>query len=130
MPEDKVKKVEKIKEDIVNKIKKAKTDALPMPNTNEELDDRPEAKNLIGIYSSLSNVNLDDTITKFSGKNFSEFKEDLSQVLVDKISPISNEINKLMKDKMFLDKILKDGCDKANEIASKKMKKIQEIVGF
>ena len=119
-----------LKEDIVNKIKKAKTDALPMPNTNEELDDRPEAKNLIGIYSSLSNVNLDDTITKFSGKNFSEFKQDLSQVLVDKICPISNEIDKLMKDKMFLDKILKDGCDKANEIASKKLKEIQEIVGF
>ena len=119
-----------IKEDIVNKIKKAKTDALPMPNTNEELDNRPEAKNLIGIYSSLSNVSLDETITKFSGKNFSEFKEDLSQVLVDKIIPISNEIKKLKKDNIFLDKILKDGCDKANEIASKKMRKIHEIVGF
>ncbi len=119
-----------LKEDIVNKIKKAKTDTLPMPNTNEELDNRPEAKNLIGIYSSVSNVNLDETIAKFSGKNFSEFKEDLSQVLVDKIIPISNEIKKLKKDNIFLDKILKDGCDKANEIASKKMKKIHEIVGF
>ena len=119
-----------LKEDIVNKIKKAKTDTLPMPNTNEELDNRPEAKNLIGIYSSVSNVNLDETIAKFSGKNFSEFKEDLSQVLVDKIIPISNEIKKLKKDNIFLDKILKDGCDKANEIASKKMRKIHEIVGF
>ena len=119
-----------LKEDIVNKIKKAKTDTLPMPSTNEELNSRPEAKNLIGIYSSISNINLDETIAKFSGKNFSEFKEDLSQVLVDKIIPISNEIKKLKKDKIFLDKILKDGCDKANEIASKKMKKIQEIVGF
>ena len=119
-----------LKEDIVNKIKKAKTDTLPMPNTNEELDNRPEAKNLIGIYSSVLNVNLDETIAKFSGKNFSEFKEDLSQVLVDKIIPISNEIKKLKKDNIFLDKILKDGCDKANEIASKKMRKIHEIVGF
>ena len=119
-----------LKEDIVNKIKKAKTDTLPMPNTNEELNNRPEAKNLIGIYSSVSNVNLDETIAKFSGKNFSEFKEDLSQVLVDKIIPISNEIKKLKKDNIFLDKILKDGCDKANEIASKKMRKIHEIVGF
>ena len=119
-----------MREDIVNKIKKAKTDTLPMPNTNEELDNRPEAKNLLGIYSSISNVDLDKTITKFSGKNFSEFKVDLSQVLVEKIIPISNEIKKLMKDKIFLDKILKDGCDRANEIASKKMKKIHEIVGF
>ena len=119
-----------LKEDIVNKIKKAKTDTLPMPNTNEELDNRPEAKNLIGIYSSVSNVNLDETIAKFSGKNFSEFKEDLSQVLVDKIIPISNEIKKLKKDKIFLDKILKDGCDKANEIASKKLREIHKIVGF
>ena len=119
-----------LKEDIVNKIKKAKTDTLPMPSTNEELNSRPEAKNLIGIYSSISNINLDETIAKFSGKNFSEFKEDLSQVLVDKIIPISNEIKKLKKDNIFLDKILKDGCDKANEIASKKMRKIHEIVGF
>ena len=115
---------------IVNKIKKAKTDSLPMPSNKEELENRPEAKNLIGIYSSLGEVKLDEAINEFSGKKFSDFKENLSQVLVDKISPISKEINRLLVEKKFLDEILDDGCEKAHKIASQKIKKIHEIVGF
>ncbi len=115
---------------IINKIKKAKTDALPMPATLGELENRPEAKNLIGIYSSLNGLTLDNSIKEFSGKNFSEFKEKLSQVLIDKISPISKEIKKLLSEKNYIDQILDEGCQKANEIASKKLKKIHEIVGF
>ena len=115
---------------IINKIKKAKTDPLPMPSSNEELDKRHEAKNLIGIYSSLTDIKLEKTINEFSGKNFSEFKEKLSQVLVEKISPISKEISKLLAEESFLDSILLEGSEKANKIASKKMKKIHEIVGF
>ena len=118
------------KDQIINKIKKAKTDTLPMPSDIKELDKRPEAKNLLGIYSSLSNSSLDISLKKFSGKNFSEFKENLSQILIDKITPISNEINKLLNDKSYLDKILTDGCIRAGDIASKKIKKIHEIVGF
>ena len=118
------------KDQIINKIKKAKTDTLPLPATSADLEKRPEAKNLMSIYSSIMDVNLDDTINKFSGKNFSEFKENLSDVLIDKIIPISNEIKKLLKEKSFLDQILDSGCQKADEIASKKVKKIQEIMGF
>ncbi len=118
------------KDQIINKIKKAKTDTLPMPSDVKELGKRPEAKNLLGIYSSLSNSSLDISLKKFSGKNFSEFKENLSQILIDKIIPISNEINKLLNDKSYLDKILTDGCIRAENIASKKIKKIHEIVGF
>ena len=118
------------KELIINKIKKAKTDPLPIPMTIEELNKRPEAKNLIGIYSSLSKLNLEKIINQFSGKNFSEFKENLSEVLVDKISPISYEIKKLLKEKSYLDDILLEGCKKADNIASEKIKKIHEIVGF
>ena len=115
---------------IINKIKKAKTDPLPMPSSNEELDKRHEAKNLIGIYSSLTDTKLEKSINEFSGKNFSEFKEKLSQVLVEKISPISKEISKLLAEESFLDSILLEGSEKANKIASKKIKKIHEIVGF
>ena len=118
------------KNEITNKIKKAKTDPLSMPSSLEELSTRPEAKNLIGIYSSLSGTTFEKTIYEFSGKNFSKFKENLSQVLVDKISPISNEINKLLNEKTYLEEILSEGCKKANEIASKKIKKIHEILGF
>ena len=118
------------KDQIINKIKKAKTDPLPMPSTIEELTNRHEAKNLLGIYSSLTGLSLDKLILEFSGKNFSEFKEKLSQVLVDKIIPISSEIKRLLKDKKYLDKILLEGSKKAEDIASKKLNKIHEIVGF
>ena len=118
------------KDEIINKIKKAKTDPLPMPSSPEELEKRPEAKNLIGIYSSITETSLEKNIQEFSGKNFSEFKEALSQVLVDKINPISIEIKKLINEKSFLDKILLEGCQKANKFASEKLKKIHEIVGF
>ena len=115
---------------IINKIKKAKTDSLPLPATITELEKRPEAKNLMGIYSSLTNSNLEKSIMKFSGKNFSEFKESLSQVLVEKIIPISKEIKKLLNEKKYLDTILLEGFEKAGQIASKKVKKIHDIVGF
>ena len=75
-------------------------------------------------------VNLEDTINKFSGKNFSELKENLSQVMIDKIYPISLEIKKLLSEKKYLDKILLEGTQKADKIASEKVKKIQELVGF
>ena len=118
------------KDQIINKIKKAKTDTLPLPETVAELEKRPEAKNLIGIYSSLVNKSLEKSIVEFSGKNFSEFKEKLSQVLVEKITPISYEIRKLLDEKEYLDTILLKGCEKADKIASKKVNKIHEIVGF
>ena len=117
-------------DEIINKIRKAKTDPLPMPSNDDDLNKRPEAKNLIGIYSSLTGLTLEKSIDEFSGKNFSEFKEKLSQVLVEKISPISKEISKLLSEKNFLDSILLDGYEKANKIASNKIKKIHEIVGF
>ena len=118
------------KKEIINKIKKAKTDSLPLPSSITELEKRPEAKNLIGIYASLINSNLEKTVKEFSGKNFSEFKESLSQVLVEKINPISDEIKKLLNERKYLDAILLEGFEKADEIASKKIKKIHEIVGF
>ena len=118
------------KDQILNKIKKAKTDSLAIPSTVKELDNRPEARNLIGIYSSLVNSTLENSIQDFNGKNFSEFKDKLSQIIIDKIGPISNEIKRLLKDKSYLDKILDDGCKKADSIASIKIKKIRDIVGF
>ena len=115
---------------IVNKIKKAKTDPLPLPSSLDELRERPEAKNLLGIYSSLLNSTMSKSISEFEGKNFSEFKEKLSEVLAEKMDPISKEIKKLMNEKRFLDEILLDGYKKAYEISSLKIKKMHEIIGF
>ena len=118
------------KDQIINKIKKAKTDPMPMPNNLTEIDERLEAKNLLGIYASLTNSTLEKSIENFAGKNFSEFKEKLSEILVNKIEPISVEIKKLLADQKYLDQILLEGVEKANSIASKKIERIKEIVGF
>ena len=101
-----------------------------MPKGIKELESRLEAKNLLGIFASLSNSTLETSIENFAGKNFSEFKQELSELLVDKIVPISDEINKLLQDQSYLDSILLDGVEKANKIASKKIKNIKETVGF
>ena len=118
------------KDEIVNKIKKAKTDNSPLPSDDKKLSERPEVENLLGIYSSLNNQTLSDTINQFGGKNFSEFKEKLSDLVVEKISPISDEINKLKKDSNFIDKILEEGAEKADKITSKKVKEMKKILGF
>ncbi len=118
------------KDEIINKIKKAKTDDQLMPESAKNLDSRPEVENLLGIYSSLKNQSLEKSITEFKRKNFSEFKEKLSDIIVDKIEPISKEIKKLLDDKNYLDKILLDGSNKASKIASKKINEIRQLVGF
>ena len=118
------------KDQIANKIKKAKTDNNPLPSDDKNLSKRPEVENLLGIYSSLSNQSLKTSINQFSGKNFSDFKEKLAEVVVEKISPISVEINKLQKDVSYIDKILKEGGNKANLIASNKVKEMKKIIGF
>jgi len=118
------------KDQIINKIKKAKTDPLPLPGAINNLAERPEAENLLGIYSSLKNQNLEKSITEFNGKNFSEFKEKLSEALIERIEPISKEIKKLLEDQKFLDSVLLEGSEKADKIASKKMKEMKELVGF
>ena len=118
------------KDVIFNKIKKAKTDPMPMPKEIKDLNKRPEAENLLGIYSSLRNQKLENSVNEFAGKQFSEFKEKLSQALIEKIDPISKEIKKLLNDKKYLDEILVKGSEKADKIASKKIKEIKELVGF
>ena len=118
------------KDEISNKIKKAKTDPLPIPSKLNDLSQRPEAANLLGIYSSLKNQNLEKSINEFNGKNFSDFKGKLSEILIEKIEPISKEIKKLLKDEKYLDGILLEGSQKADEIASKKIREIKELVGF
>ena len=115
---------------IVNKIKKAKTDSMPMPSIKEDLNKRSETDNLLGIYSSLSNQDLEQSKNEFNGKNFSEFKEKLSDLLVEKISPISKEIKRLLNDAKYLDNILLEGSQKADRMASVKIKEIKKIIGI
>ena len=87
-------------------------------------------QNLLGIYSSLSNQNIDKTKGDFEGKNFSEFKEKLSEILSERIDIISKKIRDLLKDEKYLDKILYKGAEKANNLAKKKVNEMKNLVGF
>jgi len=118
------------KDQIVNKIKKAKTDTESLPSTDKDIRKRPEVENLLGIYSSMKNQSLLETINEFSGKNFSHLKERLADIVVEKISPISSEIKKLQNDPKFIDNVLYEGAKKADEIAKKKVKEMKKIIGF
>ena len=118
------------KDQIINKIRKAKTDSLSLPDNNKDLEKRPEAKNLIGIYSSLNDQDVNVTIEEFSGKNFSDLKNKLSELTVEKIYPISKEINKIKEDEKFIDQVLSEGSINANEISSKKINNMKKIIGF
>ena len=117
-------------DEIKKKIKKAKTDSLPIPETKEDLKDRPEALNLLNIYSSINNLELEKTLTEMAGKDFSNFKKNLTDALIATICPIGKKINDLNKDKSYLNKILIEGADKARKIADNNLNKIKEIVGF
>ena len=118
------------KDQIVNKIKKAKTDPNLLPSTDKDFQKRPELENLLGIYSSMKSQSLLESINEFSGKNFSDLKEKLTEIIVENITPISNEINKLQKDSKFIDDVLYECAQKAEEISSKKVKEIKKIIGF
>ena len=115
---------------IDQKIKKAKTDALPIPSNLSELKNRYEAANLLSIYASVNNIEVNQVLKEFGGKNFSTFKSKLSESVIEKISPISKEINKLLKDTSFLNDVLKNGAIKANLIAKKNINEIYKILGL
>ena len=118
------------KDQIINKIKKAKTDNLSMPTSKDELRNRPEINNLVEIYSSFTDENLVKSLNNLNGKSFSDLKNLISEILVEQIEPIGKKINELLKDRDYLDKILLEGSIKANNIADKKVKELKEIIGL
>ena len=118
------------KEDIIKKIKKAKTDSVPIPDNERELKDRPEALNLLSIYGDITGNNLSEVLKEMSGKEFSHVKTKLSEALIETICPIGRKISELMKDKVHLEGVLKKGKEKASIKSEENLKKIRDIVGF
>ena len=117
-------------DEINKKIKKAKTDSLPIPGSIEELKNRPEALNLLNIYSFITNSDLEKILENMAGKDFSKFKNELSDALVATICPIGKKIKELKNDRKYLMRILKEGSNKAGIIAKENLDKVKEIVGF
>jgi len=117
-------------DEINKKIKKAKSDSGPIPNNLKSLEKKPEALNLLTIYSELSKSNLEDTLKEMAGKEYSFLKTKLAEILISEITPIGKEIKKLLDDKSHLKQVLKKGSEKASIIAEENLKNIRDIVGL
>ena len=118
-------------EDEINKkIKKAKSDSEPIPEGTKLLQKKPEALNLLTIYSDLTKNSLEKTVSEMAGKDYSHLKTKLAEVLINEITPVRKEIQKLLKDKTHLKNILKKGTEKANIIAEENLKIIRDKVGL
>ena len=115
---------------IEKKIKKAKTADTPMPDTNEDVSKLLEVNNLLNIFSGFSEIDKSELIEKYKGQNFSNFKNNLAEVIIEHIKPISKEIDKLMSDKAYLNQIISSGAEKASEKANVTIKEVYDIVGF
>ena len=117
-------------DEISKKIKKAKSDSEQIPNNLKLLENKPEALNLINIYSEISKTSLEKVLNEMSGKEYSFLKTKLTELLISEITPVGKEIAKLLRDKSHLMKILEKGREKANIIAEENLKNIREKVGL
>ena len=115
---------------IAKKFRKAKTDPDALPSEVDGLADRPEAENLVGLFAALADSSKQDVLSDFGGFEFSKFKPALTELAIDKIAPIAEEMRRLQSDTSEIDAILKNGSDRAREIASQTMEEVKEIVGF
>jgi tryptophanyl-tRNA synthetase len=115
---------------IVQKIRKARTDPLPLPESEKELEGRPEAENLINIYAALADETREQVIGRFAGQQFSGFKNELAELTVAKISPITAEMRRLMGDPAEIDRILKTGAHRASAIAAPIVSEVKRMVGL
>ena len=112
------------------KIQKAKTDPFELPSAKEELVNRPEAENLLGIYATLANQSIEKTLEQFSGSDFKKLKDALSDILISELEPINKEIKKLLDEEAYIIQILRKGSERADNISRPILEKTREIVGF
>jgi len=117
-------------DDIIKKIKKAKSDSSPIPDNLKDLETKHEALNLINIYSDLTNTSLEQAVNELKGKEYSYLKNKLSEILVEVICPVGKKIRELLDDKSYLEKVLKEGTEKARILAEYNLKEIRNAVGF
>ena len=115
---------------IAKKIRKAKSDPDALPSSQEELADRAEAANLLGIYAALADMPLSDAVSRFAGAQYSVLKNELAELAVEKIAPIGAEMVRLNNDPGHVDALLADGAARARAIAAPVMADVKKLVGF
>jgi len=117
-------------DDIARKIKKATSDSELLPGNPKDLLNRPEAKNLLGIYAALSSQSFNQICSEFEGKQFSDFKNALTDIAVSVLGPIGAEMSRLMSDPSYLDEVLRDGAERSRIISDEVLSEVYEIIGF
>jgi tryptophanyl-tRNA synthetase len=115
---------------IAQKIRKAKTDPEPLPHEEKDLEHRPEADNLVGIYAALAEVSKAQVLAQFGGAQFSAFKAALIDLLVGKLASLNAEMRRLIADPAYIDQVLADGAGRAQALAGETMRAVKDIVGF
>lgn len=115
---------------LAQKIRKAKTDAERLPATAQALEGRPEAQNLVGIYAALMDLSRDQVCAEFEGKGFGDFKKALTEVVVDKVAPITEEMARLMNDPAYIDAVLREGGERAQALAEPTLAEVKRAVGY
>lgn len=115
---------------IARKIRKARTDSEPLAGSPDGLEARPEARNLVGIFAALSDSSAAEICTRYEGAQFSAIKQDLIELAVEKLGPVTAEMNRLVKDPAYVEKVLADGAEKARGLAEVNLQEVHDIVGF
>jgi tryptophanyl-tRNA synthetase len=115
---------------IAGKIRKARTDAEALPETPEGLQGRAEARNLVGIYAALAGITDQEVLTKFAGQGFGAFKPALAEVAVEALRPVGEKMRRLMNDPAEIDRVLKQGAERAAEVAEQTVAEVKDLVGF
>ena len=122
--------IKSCKDAIEKKIRKARTDPEPLPETIAALEARPEADNLVGIYAALAGLTRAEALAKFANAQFSVFKKELAELAVAKLGPIGAEMKRLTADPGYIDQVLREGGQRARDIAAKTMAEVQDITGL
>jgi tryptophanyl-tRNA synthetase len=117
-------------DEIANKIRRAKTDPEPLPETVEGLVGRPEADNLVGVYAALAGCTKAEVLAQFGGQGFGAFKPALSEVAVETLRPVGDAMRRLINDPAEIDRVLAAGAEKAGVIAETTVKEVRERVGL
>jgi tryptophanyl-tRNA synthetase len=117
-------------DEITQKIRKAKTDPEPLPDDLAALDDRPEAKNLVGIYSAVSGESVEQVLQRFAGQGFGQFKPALAEVLIGLLAPLRARLEEFRRDPAELDRILAEGAAKASELGAPTLEAAYRAVGL
>ncbi|HYM32495.1 MAG TPA: tryptophan--tRNA ligase [Candidatus Cybelea sp.] len=115
---------------IADKVRKARTDPHPLPETVKELEERPEADNLVGIYAALTDTSRETALQRFAGKMFSDFKKELIEVAVGELGRIGTEMQRLLRQPSEIDAVLRDGAMRARRLAEPIIDEVRGIVGF